>query len=284
MFRNVLVAMDLSPATEALVSALPGLRDLGTEQIGLIHVAKPFRDPVSQSIREVEKVRERLQRLADRLSEDGFEVRIDVPSGSASAEVVKAAESRDADLILVGTRSHTRIREAFVGSVAWDVVRRASKPVLLQRIEANRPDPEAALEAKGTGAPSHVIYPTDFSEAAERAFPLVLALAGQNVPSVTLVHVIGDSDGGAREEARERLQALADQVREAGAGDCRVIARVGTPYEEILNAGARDPHAMVVMATQGRGFLPEIVMGSVSRQVVRQASARVLLVPDGSSD
>jgi hypothetical protein len=30
MFRHVLVAMDLSPATEALVSVLPGLKDFGT--------------------------------------------------------------------------------------------------------------------------------------------------------------------------------------------------------------------------------------------------------------
>ena len=48
MFEKVLVSMDLSPATEALVSALPGMRELGTREFVLVHVAKPSRGPTSE--------------------------------------------------------------------------------------------------------------------------------------------------------------------------------------------------------------------------------------------
>jgi hypothetical protein len=55
-----------------------------------------------------------------------------------------------------------------------DLARMSSNPFfpyLVQRIEANRPDPEAALESRAVGLPSRVLFPTDFSEIAGRAKP-----------------------------------------------------------------------------------------------------------------
>ncbi|TVP45975.1 MAG: universal stress protein [Gemmatimonadales bacterium] len=279
MFKRALVSMDLSPATEALVAGLPGLRDYGVEEIVLVHVAKPVTYPVSQSIAEVDLVRQRLGRLQASLEAQGFQVVVDVPIGAAAAEVAREAEERAVDLIVVGSRSHARIRDAFVGSVAWEVVRRSRVPVLLKRIEASRHDPEGALEIRGSGLPEKVVHPTDFSEVAERAFPWVLGMARAGVPNFTLLHVhaVGNDEG--RAEGRVRLEALAHQITEAGATNVEVEVRGGTAAEEILNVGGRDYHSLVIMGTQGRGFLPEIVLGSQSRQVVRQASATVLLVP-----
>lgn len=279
MFRRALVSLDLSPATEALVSSLPGLKDFGIEEIILVHVAKPVGFPVSQAIAQVDQLRQRLQRLKGSLEAKGFVVEIDVPSGAPAVEVVREAEERGAEVIVVGSRSHSKIHEAFIGSVSWEVVRRARVPVLLQRIEASRRDPEAALEIRSSGLPDRVIHPTDFSPVAERAFPWVEALARQGVEAFTVLHVHPVGDDEARSTGRERLEELAERLRTAGARDVRVEVRGGTPSEEILALGGRDPHHLVVMGTQGRGFLPEVVMGSQSRQVVRMAAAPVLLVP-----
>jgi len=279
MFRKVLVSMDLSPATEALVSALPALRELGTEELILVHAAKPLQEPVSASLRQVEEIRGRLNGLADRLQGQGFSTAVVVANGSPAVEIVRAAGTLNPDVVLVGTRSHSRVREAFIGSVAWEVVRRAKRPVLLQRIEANRRDPEAALESTGSGLPSHVVYATDFSEMAAAALPWLEGFAGKGVLRFTLTHVLPvDGDSG-RGEAEAQLEQIASRLRAAGATEVRNQVRVGTPHEEILNAGAKSADALVVMGTHGKGFLPEIVLGSVSRQVVRHASARVLLVP-----
>jgi nucleotide-binding universal stress UspA family protein len=279
MFERVLVAMDLSPATEALVSSLPGLRQFGTEEIILAHVARPIKEPVSGSLREIGDLRERLNGLAKRLEGEGFNVSVEVPTGSPATELIKVAQTRDPDVIVVGSRSHTRIREAFVGSVAWELVRRASRPVLLQRIEANRPDPEAALEVRNDGLPRRVIHPTDFSAAAQRALPWLQALAARGVKSFTLLHVLPVEDTEGRSQAEEQLKALAEQLDPNGDLDVKAQVRLGTPHEEILSEGGKDTSNMVVMGTHGRGVLPEIVMGSESRQVVRRAAATVLLIP-----
>jgi nucleotide-binding universal stress UspA family protein len=279
MFRKVLVAMDLSPATEALISALPSMKEFGTEEFNLVHVARPLADPISKSLREIGDLKERLQTLAGRLEGEGFKVTVDVPTGAPAEEIVRAAESRRPDLILVGSRSRTRIQEAFVGSVSWEVVRSARRPVLLQRIEANRPDPEAALESRGVGLPARVLHATDFSNTAERAKPWLLDLAGRGVTAFTLVHVIPVSATDGKEEAERRLGALAEELHAAGASEVDVQVRRGVPSEEVLSAGAKDTRSLVIMGTHGRGFLPGIVLGSESRQIVRRASARVLLIP-----
>jgi nucleotide-binding universal stress UspA family protein len=284
MFRKVLVSMDLSPATEALVSALPALRDLGTEELILVHTAKPLQEPVSASLRQVEDIRARLNGLADRLQEQGFSTAVTVANGSPAVEIVRAAESLNPDVILVGTRSHSRVREAFIGSVAWEVVRRAKRPVLLQRIEANRPDPEAALESRGSGLPKHVIYPTDFSEMAAAAIPWLEDFARKGVPLFTVTHVLPIDGESGRQGTEAQLEELADRLRAAGAPEVRTQVRTGTPHEEIISAGAKSADALVVMGTHGKGFLPEIVLGSVSRQLVRHASSRVLLVPSSKTE
>jgi nucleotide-binding universal stress UspA family protein len=282
MFERVLVAMDLSPATEALVSSIPHLRGFGTREIILAHVTRPIREPVSGSLKEIGDLRERLNRLADRLRTEGFEVSVEVPSGSPASELTKLAQSRGPNMILVGSRSHTRIREAFVGSVAWELARRASRPILLQRIEANRPDPESALEVRSGGLPKKIVHPTDFSPTAERALPWLRALAEKGVSNFILLHVLPLDGQESRDEAMGKLKALAAELNHDGSLDVQTVVRLGTPHEEILNAGGRESDSMVVMGTHGRGFLPEIVMGSESRQVVRRAAASVLLIPSNA--
>ncbi len=279
MFERVLVAMDLSPATEALVSTLPGLREFGTREIILAHVARPIREPVSNSLREIGDLRERLNELAGRLAEEDVRVTVEVPNGSPASELIKVADAKDPDVIVVGSRSHTRIREAFVGSVAWELVRRANRPVMLKRIQADRHDAEAALKARRQGLPDRVVHPTDFSTTAQRSLPWLQALAARGVRTFTLLHVLPVEAKDGRDEALAQLEKLAAEIDPTGNAEISCKVRLGTPHEEILSEGGKSRHNMVVMGTHGRGVLPEIVMGSESRQVVRRANATVLLIP-----
>lgn len=281
MFRHVLVAMDLSPATEALVSVLPGLKDFGTEEISLVHVVKDVGFPVSESLARTDELRRRLKSLAERLEDHGFRANVEVCSGAPAVEISRRAADREADVILVGSRSHGRLYEAFVGSVAWEVVRRASIPVLIHRIEAARPDPEAALDRRASGLPDRVLHPTDFSPMAERAVPWLMSLVRLGVKEFTLLHVLPVEATEGRGVIEAGLEELAGRLRAAGAPKVEVEVARGVPAEEILARGGRNPHVLVVMGTQGRGFLPEVVVGSQSRQVVREAAAPVLLVQSG---
>ncbi|TVP74995.1 MAG: universal stress protein [Gemmatimonadales bacterium] len=280
MFRRVLVALDLSPASEALVTGLPGLEEYGVKEIILAHVARPVTYPVSEAIASTDQVRSRLGSLAETLAENGFDVEVTVANGAPSAKLIHEATERGADAIVVGSRGRSRIQEAFVGSVAWDVVRRAPIPVLIQRIEPRRTDPEAALTIRSTGLPSRVLHPTDFSEISERALVRVEAAMDLGVEEVTLLHVYPEKSDEARKEAKVLLDSLGERLERKGTGaKVNTILRAGSPAEEILATGGNDAGTLVIMGTHGRGFLPEMVMGSESRQVVRRATGPVVLVP-----
>lgn len=280
MFDQVLVAMDLSPAADAILRCLPGLRQLGTRALTLAHVAE-IDYPVFGAVANLDYHRERLTALAPALLAEGFEVEVIATAGNPAIEILKAAEERGASLVLVGSRSHSRVREAFVGSVAWEVVRRSRIPVLLQRLEPETDQPESRLLASCCDLRCPVLFPTDFSETAERAFAFVEALARLGTRSFTLLHVRGEDEGdGSQATAdRERLEARAERLRAAGATAVRVEISEGDPAGEVLRHAAEQPDTLIVMGTHGRGLIAEAVLGSVSREVVRAARASVLLVP-----
>lgn len=119
---------------------------------------------------------------------------------------------------------------------------------------------------------------------AKRARPWLAELAGSGVPSFALLHVMSATSEEGKKFAEEQLKELAQELRDLGATDVSCRIPIGTPYEEILNAGGNRADALVVMGTHGRGLLPGAVLGSVGRQVVRRASARVLLLPGEESE
>ena len=60
----------------------------------------------------------------------------------------------------------------------------------------------------------------------------------------------------------------------------RIQIPYGHPVEEILRITEEEQDdTLIVMGSQGRGFLTQVFLGSVSHQVVRGAPVPVLLVP-----
>jgi nucleotide-binding universal stress UspA family protein len=53
----------------------------------------------------------------------------------------------------------------------------------------------------------------------------------------------------------------------------------GSPVTEILKKATDDGVTLIVMGSQGRGYISELFLGSVSHNVARHAGVPVLLVP-----
>jgi nucleotide-binding universal stress UspA family protein len=70
-----------------------------------------------------------LRRISPPLSQ-GASVEYLIAEGDPSSGIVRTAEERHCDLIVMGTHGHRGLERLFLGSVAEQVVRRASCPVL----------------------------------------------------------------------------------------------------------------------------------------------------------
>lgn len=67
--------------------------------------------------------------------------------------------------------------------------------------------------------------------------------------------------------------------RAIGEVEVDVQLSIGSPAGEINKAVKEHNIFMIVMGSQGRGFLNEVFLGSVSHQVARHSSASMLIIP-----
>lgn len=290
MYDHVVVGVDFSPGSAALLQSLDALRNLGTTRLTLVHAiqvtypVEPTGSEGGQASVARRAPEENLDREAERLRQSGFAVHTEAIVGFPPDVILSVAADRAASLILVGSRSHSRTMEAFVGSVSWSVVHDSTLPVLIQRITPAE-EPGGEMRVAGSGGFDRIVFPTDWSHTAERAFNEVVAIAKTGaVPSFLVIHVrdrVEEARTGVstRDDDMKLLDEIVDELRAAGAAEARTADPGGAPYIEILRAADDDGRSLIVMGTHGRGLVAEALIGSVSREVLRHARGPVLLVP-----
>jgi nucleotide-binding universal stress UspA family protein len=134
----------------------------------------------------------------------------------------------------------------------------------------------------------HLLLPTDFSETAAEALCYLELLAPKGVQRVTLVHALsaaaeaqperGLTDPGVL-NARNFLEVLQARVQAAGAAQVDLCLAAGHPVAVIRGILASRGISLVVMGTQGKGYIQELFLGSVAHNVTRLAPCPVLLIP-----
>ncbi|MCL7421768.1 MAG: universal stress protein [Methylobacter sp.] len=214
----------------------------------------------------------------------GFSVEVEVLLGFPDHEINRLAREKNVSLIAVHMTSESLFDDAFVGGVAYEVIQHAEKPVLVMKAKTVNGQCEMMCEEILT----HIIHPTDFSDNAERAFSYVEQLVESGCPKVTLLHVqeqeridkyLKDRLEEFNEIDRARLERLKERLLEKGATDVQIDIPYGSTTREILREVNQNPYSLIVMGSQGRGFIPEVFLGSVSHNIVRKAPVPVLLVP-----
>lgn len=287
MFTTVVVATDLSAASDAVVGCLHGLRPLGTRQAILFHAL---------GIRHLEVMQYELARLAEprlqaqkaMLEQQGFETTIIVAPGPVWLEIDRVVKEQNASLIAVGSHGASMAREVLLGSTALELLHHTTVPVLIIRLEISESEQEHRCRVVCSNFNRHVLYPTDFSDTAERAFMYVEQIVQSGAQRVTLLHVqdrarLGDHLEDRLEEFnqidRARLNRLKARLQEKGTAKVWLSIPFGSPIQEILREAGADNHTLIVMGSQGRGMIREIFLGGVSHQIARLAPVPVLLVP-----
>jgi len=77
----------------------------------------------------------------------------------------------------------------------------------------------------------------------------------------------------------ERLERLRDRLLQQGASEVDTKLEFGLPLPAILDTIGQEDFSLIVMGSQGRGFVSELALGSVANGVARKAPRPVLFVP-----
>jgi universal stress protein A len=142
-FERIMVATDLTPASQsALDEALVLAKENGAELM-LAHVCEA--PNLSQAAAVSPKVydewrrnlkagaQERLQPYLDKAREEGVHAGALVLFGAPDEAIIEAAQTNNADLVVLGTHGRKGVSRLFLGSVASRVISTAPCPVMTVR-------------------------------------------------------------------------------------------------------------------------------------------------------
>ena len=146
-----------------------------------------------------------------------------------------------------------------------------------------------------------LLFPTDFSKAAEKAFIYALEVANQSGTSITILNIyqLPSIRGGANlprtmEEAYENMRQEAIQKFEkqkplfsqiaahqnlAGVPLKFTLER-GETVETIVKTAKKIEANLIVMGTEGATGLKELFVGSYTAEVIEHANVPVLAIPE----
>jgi nucleotide-binding universal stress UspA family protein len=139
-----------------------------------------------------------------------------------------------------------------------------------------------------------ILYPTDFSDVATKAFQYVKQLKEAGGKEVVVLHVIDQSnldllstystiqdylniEKEIKEKASEEITFLVNELKQLG---FIVKSRIekGIPFREVLRVAEEEKPSVIVVGSHGKSNLEEILIGSVSEKVVRKVKYPVLVI------
>lgn len=271
--RSVLVHTDIdSPEAGLVLGLAQGLPSLGVERVVLANVldASGLEGPVIMA--KVGHVLEALRARARVLEDVGLAVECRVPIGDPARELLALSAEEGIDAVLSGSHGKSNVDRIFAGSVSEELAASASVPNIVVRFESIREADDAAGPLRTLGR--RLLVPTDLSEAADRALDLALALPRAEGDTLLLVHV---DDGGPVTEAG--LRESAERAVAAGA-DATFVSLTGAVGDAVLAEAEARGATGIVMGTRGVGSpWGELVLGSLSLTLLRQAGCPVVIVP-----
>lgn len=138
---TILVAVDLSPASERVVAVAGEMAQSRQSKVYVLHAAEPnpdfvgydagpavVRDQVAEHFHREHRA---VQALAESLRDDGLDAVALLIQGPTVEVTLKEAERLDAELIVVGSHGHGAIYDVLVGSYSAGILRQSPVPVLV---------------------------------------------------------------------------------------------------------------------------------------------------------
>jgi nucleotide-binding universal stress UspA family protein len=156
VYRRAIVPLDGSAVAETILPVLVDMAAPLDLEIVLLRVVQPTPPVVMEASRHVliddaatrqAEALDYLAPLAADLRDRGVRTLTRVRRGQPADEILAAQREEQADLIAMSTHGRSGLGRLVFGSVAEDVLRRASVPVLLLRATAAEVARRAAQEA-----------------------------------------------------------------------------------------------------------------------------------------
>lgn len=290
-FDNILACVDFSASSELAIERAAMLARAESARLNLVHVLKrgaldrlhdllaPDSDEALRHALE-DQARAGIDALCRKLAAaHDIEVADRVAVGSVIREVVDAIAVCHAKLVVLGDRGAGFISELVLGSTTERVLSRSTQPILVVK--------RAALQGY-----RRVLVAVDFSPQSLPTIELARALAPDaemvllhafDVPFEGRLKYAGVDEAKvhhlrivAKQVVLERMDELAARVRR---GDTKIsrLLQHGVAGASIVEQASTLDCDLVAVGRQGKGWVEEVLIGSVTKHVLGFADSDVLV-------
>jgi nucleotide-binding universal stress UspA family protein len=281
---NILFTTDFSAAAMLAAPYAEALAKRYGAKLYALHVHAPVVNPMTPpeswpTLEEAAEAAEKTQREDLAKTFEGINADVLIKEGALLPRVRDLIEARNIDLVVMGTRGRTGVAKILLGSVAEEVFRQATCPVLTV-------GPKAAEMPKG-GEFTEIVFATDFTPESLAAAPYAISLAQEFQAKLTLLHVIEDPKVGELVRAEELEAGSLNRLRELAGGETelwctpRFVVEHGQAAEKILDVARRKHADLIVLGVRGAGRIPGAKTHlpiATAHKIVSQAECPVLTV------
>ena len=294
MFRTILVPLDGSEFSEqALPVAMAIARRTGASvfltQVSLPTTHTEMLSGGHSDLDRRERERKALERLAAELNSAGIPAEATLLEGPVLEALTEHAAGVGADLVVMATHGRGPLSRIVLGGVADPLVRRLKVPTLLVR-------PTESAPGHGRSAPArHLLVALDGTPEAEAVLPTAVELGEAMGARFTLLRVVAPVtmqvmhpvgvitpylDSDLTENLLKNAAVYLDRVAAPLRGRALTVETRVAIHADPASAILTEAHALgcdlIAMKSHGRDGLGRLVFGSVTAEVVHDATAPVL--------
>lgn len=265
--EKILVATDTSLFSEGAVrEAISFAKRCGSRIYAMtVLETNPEYETIGSNVFEKEEaeVMAYLETVRKKATAEGLECELIVRRGDAAyRQIVDEASARQADMIVIGRRGHTRLARLLMGEVASKVIGHAPCKVLVV--------PKAARITYRT-----LLVATDGSGHGTAASEEAVRIAKRCGSTLIVLSAAHSQDETA--EAKKNVAAVVDAAGKEGI-PVQPVTPVGRAYDAILETAGGRGVDLIIMGTYGKTGLRKLLMGSSTEKVVGYSGCAVLIV------
>ncbi len=284
-FRNILYATDFSAAAASAIPYVKRIAKHYEANLIALNVHSPVVNPMTPpetwaAAEEAAQTRDQQYREELLTTFAGIPTQVLIEEGGVQANLQAAIEKYHTDLVVIGTRGRTGLGKLLLGSVAEEILRKTTCPVLTV-------GPYADQSRGADGQLREVLYATDFTSGTQAAAAYAVSLAEEFQARLVFLHVVPrlePNDLVMASDVVTSSKALLEKLLPAEAKDwCKpeYFVEQGNPAEKILELAHFRESDLIVLGVKPEAGVPGAAIHlpiSTAHKVVSHATCPVLTV------
>lgn len=280
MIETILVPTDFTIESEKLLSCVAELKNVGLENVILLHVVDIFQAQGLAPMFE-ENAKKRIEDYRQLLEEMGVDVNTLVVEGDVKKTIARTADEENVDCIVIGATTSGLIKSRRIGRTTEYISRRSGKIILIEKYNIIMENEEEVSRKACSAKFSKVMLPVDFSENSKRILYEIRDFKDV-IEEIVFVHVIESAKNKKElEDKKNESMKLLHKMGKEFEGDIRIdyVVTEGDASESIDKLAEEMYITLIAITTHGLGSFKDILLGSTAENLLRRTLKPILLVP-----